>query len=158
SGTVIDPRIVVYAHDTLTIGPNLTLRGAVNFDETSAATVINQGTISVDHPVASLSDPSLPDWILGFFGDVAPQFTNEGTLQVRNGATLIIDGGGDGSRTNLVNKGTFGVTGSSVLDLKVGTWSSPLTTVDAGSTVNISVAVLVTDPGQTSVLSGSGNW
>src|SRR5262249_20156300 len=34
----------------------------------------------------------------------------------------------------------------------------PRTVLDTGSTVNFHGTVLVTDPGQTSVLSGGGNW
>ena len=86
-----DNSLDVAAGNTLTIGPNIIIRGSVNVIGGSS---INEGTIIADN-----SD--------GYIGLGGSTWTNEGTIEAINGSVMLLGGYGGNSQTSFTNLGTI---------------------------------------------------
>ena len=132
---------------TLTIGPTLTIRvgrGRIGGSSLGASSIINQGTIVADVAGQSLT----------FFGD---SFTNQGTVEVKNGATLTLGG-------NWANTGVLRANASTlILGGRLGTSRPSFTTAGIGKLERSGGTIILTgnldNTGATLALNaGTGSW
>ncbi|MEO8428278.1 MAG: Ig-like domain-containing protein, partial [Verrucomicrobiota bacterium] len=125
---------------TLTIGPGLTIRGGsgrIGGSSLGASSIINQGTIAADVAGQALT----------FFGDA---FTNQGTVEVKNGAELTLGGSWTNIGVLRVNEGTLNL-GGTFTTAGVGKFER------TGGKVNI-VGVLDNTGATLSLDAGTGSW
>jgi hypothetical protein len=142
----------------ITIGRGITLRGLQNIALAGQQNrLINQGRIIFEEPfdlqtrgprsIVSVAESSL------FAGPMTNEFINAGSMVVRNGAEVWIQGSFNG---RFVNQGELTVTDRGLLAV-MAWWSSPKTICDTSAIFQLG-GPLITPAGQISELSGPGQW
>ena len=152
----------------LTIGTNLTVRSGEQafLDSSDGGVIVNAGRLIVDPPVPT-STSQTTDIDLGFnfaFATNNPgQLINYGMIEVRTGALLrVVSNPPTNDLTHqfrhFINNNAFVVDSGAHAHIMPGTlWSSASTTVARGAGL-LMEGTLLTDPGQTSIFSGAGDW
>jgi hypothetical protein len=150
----------------LTIGTNVTVRsGEPTFiSGYDGGVIVNEGQLIIDPPVpTNLSQTTDFDLVSNFGTNNPGQLINYGTIEVRTGAlvrvqSLVYTTSPNPQFRHFINHNVLVVdTGG---HLHIGPhvqWSSASTTVaEAGGL--LMEGILLTDPGQTSIFSGGGDW